>query len=125
MNASPATEKATTTVPTVIPAFAPPLRPLFSEVDMDAGVADVVEIIDCVTEALVVAVLEADEDVWVERIGVGDVVEVDEEAPLMTKNPVPDISWELQLYTELRSLNRRSYFASPLSTLVGIVIVQS
>lgn len=92
---------------------------------MDTGVADVVEMIDVVTEALVVAVLEADEDVWVERIGVGDAVEVDEEAPLMTKNPVLDISWELELYTELRSLNRRTYFASLLRTLVGIVIVQS
>ncbi|TGO85581.1 hypothetical protein BPOR_0383g00070 [Botrytis porri] len=90
---------------------------------MDAGVADVVEITDCVAEALVVAVLEADEDIWVERIGVADAVEVDEEAPLMTKNPVLDISWELELYFELRSLNRRTYFASLLRLLVEVATV--
>ncbi|KAM0171364.1 hypothetical protein ACHAPF_008285 [Botrytis cinerea] len=84
-NASPIIEKATTTIPTAIPAFAPPLKLLLSEVDMGVGVAGVVEIADCVAEMLAIAVLEADEDIWVDLVGEEDAVKVDEKAPSMTK----------------------------------------
>ncbi|KAM0139337.1 hypothetical protein ACHAP3_003104 [Botrytis cinerea] len=84
-NASPVIEKATTTIPTAIPAFAPPLKLLLSEVDMGVGVAGVVEIADCVAEMLAIAVLEADEDIWVDLVGEEDAVKVDEKAPSMTK----------------------------------------
>lgn len=121
-NADPAINKATPTTPIAIPAFAPPLRPLFSEIGVD--VADVVgtpAVDDAVGAVVALAepVLEVDDGVCVEEVA------EDDEPPLISKNPVLETSGELELYTELRSLNRRTYFASLVRTLSGIVMVQS
>lgn len=79
-----------------MPASAPPLKPLLSEVDMGVGVAGVVEITDCVAEMLAIAVLEADEDIWVDLVGEQDAVKVDEKALSMTEKILENWNYMLK-----------------------------
>lgn len=53
------------------------------------------------------------------------VVDDEEEPPMIIKNPVLEISGVPESYSELVSLNRRTYFASLFRTFAGILMVQS